>query len=506
MTHGYDASTTLARIATDSPGAIRVFERLRLDYCCGGAERLDVACRRLGLDAERVLRQIGEAGGASTSDERDWSGATMTELADHIEATHHVYVREALDRLSETLPRIAGAHADAHPELNELVLIFGAFAGEMRDHMVREERVLFPWLRRLERPTEIQGGPPWSVRAPIDCMEHDHEAAGRALVRMRELTGGFEAPADACSMYRAALATLAELERDTHVHIHKENNILFPAGLVAEERRSAEMARMASASAHRRAFTLVELMVVVAIIGLLISVMLPAVSSARGSARAVQCLSNTRSIAVALTMYADDDHDRHFPTARMPSMPMNGQPAAPFQISWLYLIAPYIGVDERLPDDPTSEEIHEFVHRLGVCQCPEDHSAAWQSEQSPRLASYAINAYITPNHPPYWGVRPAQIRNASETIVAAELAEGLSMDHFMPMFWGDPPAVANPMTQARQWDAQAQRPKVLEHTRHHGDRANYVFADGHAGPHSFTDTWLQARGSKPARNWYDPRR
>jgi len=168
----------------------------------------------------------------------DWRGATMTALADHIEQTHHAFVRDALARLATLMPRVIEAHADAHPELRELGSVIEAFAEDMRDHMVREERVVFPWLRRLERPTEIQGGPAWSVKRPISCMIHDHDDAAAALRRMRTLTGGYEPPEDTCITVRTVYELLSRLERDTHVHIHKENNILFPAGIEAEARRS----------------------------------------------------------------------------------------------------------------------------------------------------------------------------------------------------------------------------------------------------------------------------
>ena len=70
---------------------------------------------------------------------------------------------------------------------------------------------------------------------PIRVMEHEHDDAGAALARMRELTSGFTAPADACNTFRAALDGLAELERDMHQHVHKENNILFPAAVALEQ-------------------------------------------------------------------------------------------------------------------------------------------------------------------------------------------------------------------------------------------------------------------------------
>ncbi len=136
--------------------------------------------------------------------------------------------------LQVLIPRVLAAHGTKDPRLAELAAVVRTFEEDMQDHMVREERVLFPWLRRLERKSEIHSGPPWSVRRPISCMVHDHDDAGAALARMRSLTDNFTPPPKACTTYRSMLRTLQELEQDTHVHVHKENEILFPAGIRAE--------------------------------------------------------------------------------------------------------------------------------------------------------------------------------------------------------------------------------------------------------------------------------
>ncbi|HYE60757.1 MAG TPA: iron-sulfur cluster repair di-iron protein [Phycisphaerales bacterium] len=242
-----DCTLTLGQLAATRAGAIPVFERYGLDYCCGGGRTLREACAAAELSPDAVVQAIHdeEQEHRGIPRERPWTDATMTELADHIERTHHAFVRDALARLANIMPRVVAAHGKSNPALAELAAVYGQFAEEMRDHMVREERVLFPWLRRLERPTEVQSGPPWSVRRPISCMVHDHDDAGAALARMRELTGNYTPPEGACATYRSMLSTLEALERDTHEHIHKENNILFPAGVRAEDEVAARAAARA---------------------------------------------------------------------------------------------------------------------------------------------------------------------------------------------------------------------------------------------------------------------
>jgi regulator of cell morphogenesis and NO signaling len=212
---------TVARLVTERPGRSRVFEALGIDYCCGGKRPLAEVCAEKGLDALTVLRMLEAYELEATAEDRtDWSKATVGELADHIEEVHHGYLREALPRLAFMVNKVAGRHSDRHPELEELRGVFEEFRGDLEPHMAEEERVVFPLCRGLGDGAEAEGA--------LGVMEREHEGAGEALARMRGLTGGYEPPADACNTYRAMLAGLAELERDMHLHVHEENNVLFP--------------------------------------------------------------------------------------------------------------------------------------------------------------------------------------------------------------------------------------------------------------------------------------
>ncbi|MBX3379107.1 MAG: iron-sulfur cluster repair di-iron protein [Phycisphaeraceae bacterium] len=233
-----DASVPIGKIGADMPRSLAVFERFGLDYCCQGVRTLREACRMSNADLDEVLRALCEMTGEAAGSERDWASATMTELADHIERTHHAFARESFARLAVLVPKVAAHHGAAHPELHDLERVVARLREEMLDHMIREDRVLFPWLRRLDRKSEIHTGPPWSVRRPIDCMMHDHNEVGQMFREIKDLTNNFTPPDNACASFRAMVGLLRDLERDTHVHIHKENNILFPAGVRAEEARA----------------------------------------------------------------------------------------------------------------------------------------------------------------------------------------------------------------------------------------------------------------------------
>lgn len=237
------ADVLIGEAARDYPALLAIFDSLGIDYCCHGRDTVERACERAGVDpgvlGHAIHRQVPPA---DAGDARVWSSMTMTQLCDDIEATHHLLVRATFERLAVLMPRVVSSHASSYPRLLELNAVILNLREEMIDHLVREERVLFPWLRRLEAPHALLTGPPWSVRRPIDCMIHDHDQVGNALASIKMLTDGHTPPSGTCTSVVSVMSLLAGLDRDTKVHIHKENNILFPAGVRAERDRKAAQA------------------------------------------------------------------------------------------------------------------------------------------------------------------------------------------------------------------------------------------------------------------------
>jgi len=228
----------VGRLASQYPELTGVMDRLGLDYCCHGQDSLRTACLSAGKAEDDVLAELQNAEASADASEPDCASMSMTQLADHIEQTHHAKARELFALLDQFLPKMARKHGDAEPRLIELAEVVRVLKEDMHDHFVREERVLFPWIRRLETPGAIHIGPPWSVQRPISCMEHDHTEVGRTFEKIKTLTAGYSCPSGACQTYRRAFDALAELEHGTRRHVHKENNMLFPAAVRAEAARA----------------------------------------------------------------------------------------------------------------------------------------------------------------------------------------------------------------------------------------------------------------------------
>lgn len=223
---------SLGAIVTDHPRVARDLDRLGLDYCCGGRRSLADACRERGLDLEAVVHVLSV--GALGAPAEAWSSMGPADLVDHIEATHHAYLHEDLPRIEALLEKVEGVHGERHPELAFVSTTFDELALELDPHLAREEQILFPLIRELATPSgdeSAEAADPPALDAPIRVVLSEHDRAGELLEQLRRLTDGYVAPADACASYRALYAALEELEADTHLHVHKENNVLFPAVL-----------------------------------------------------------------------------------------------------------------------------------------------------------------------------------------------------------------------------------------------------------------------------------
>ena len=238
----FDVRETVGEIVTRRPATSRVFEKAGIDYCCGGSTPLKEACREKNLDPEDLIAELMEAERTPGADalEIDVAAMGLAELADHIEGTHHAYLRSELPRLEAMTAKVASVHGDRDSRLHTLRSIFQSMAYELASHMLKEEQILFPMVRTMdasEHPPEFHCG---SIANPIRQMELEHDQVGSALGHQRELTDGFKAPEWACNTYRAMLDALAHLEWDLHQHIHKENNVLFPRAIALEAERLGE--------------------------------------------------------------------------------------------------------------------------------------------------------------------------------------------------------------------------------------------------------------------------
>ena len=230
-----DLGTRVGELVLSLPQAMRYLESQGVDYCCGGHRSLQEACEVAGRDPRTVQADLSrlEAAPADAPPLQAWVDGSLTALMAHIEATHHAYLRTELPRLEALLEKVLGAHGENHPELDEVFDLFQSLFADLMPHLMKEEQVLFPFIRQMEAGQPATACFP-TVQSPIRVMEAEHVAVGGMLERLRACTGGYVTPADGCATFRALYLGLAELEADTHLHIYLENQILHPRAVRME--------------------------------------------------------------------------------------------------------------------------------------------------------------------------------------------------------------------------------------------------------------------------------
>ena len=230
-------NTTVSELVLEMPAATCVFEKMGIDYCCGGQKSLVDACANAGVEFKDLRIELTLAGRAQPT-EPNFQTTTLENLINHIVFKHHSFTRLEIARLNTLLDKVCMAHGENHPELLKIYLLFRELGADLETHMTKEERVLFPYVIRMEAAAKqlvpLFRPPFGTVANPVRMMMFEHDRAGELLKKIRKLSSDYATPADACLSYKALYAGLEELEKDLHQHIHLENNILFPKAVEME--------------------------------------------------------------------------------------------------------------------------------------------------------------------------------------------------------------------------------------------------------------------------------
>lgn len=235
-----ELNRSVRELAMEIPGATRIFEAAGIDYCCGGQQSLSDACAKAGVTVDDTIASLELAKTSSKQvEEKNFLNVALAELIVHIIETHHVFTKTEIGRLRVLLDKVCGVHGENHPGLARLQLLFETLSLELEPHMMKEERVLFPYVIEMEEAVinERSVTPPlfMTVANPVRMMMLEHDRAGELLKQMRQVTSDYTPPSDACISYQTLYQALDAFEKDLHQHIHLENNILFPRALEMEE-------------------------------------------------------------------------------------------------------------------------------------------------------------------------------------------------------------------------------------------------------------------------------
>ena len=236
--------TTIGEYVAKDFRTAAIFSKYGIDFCCKGNRTIEEACDKKGHDSETILNEINAVLNTKNDNNIDFQSWPLDLLADYIEKTHHRYVEEKTQILRPFLDKLCRVHGTSHPELFAINELFIGCAGELAQHMKKEELILFPFIKKMVKATlqdELVEQPHFgTVENPIAMMMHEHDAEGERFRKIAGLTNDYTPPADACNTYKVTFAMLQEFEQDLHKHIHLENNILFPKAVELEKKFSAQ--------------------------------------------------------------------------------------------------------------------------------------------------------------------------------------------------------------------------------------------------------------------------
>ncbi|MEC1740302.1 iron-sulfur cluster repair di-iron protein [Schinkia azotoformans] len=216
-------------IVTQYPQAADLFKKYKIDFCCGGNRPLHDAVLEKNLNENEIVQALNEGYEkmqAMNTETTNWQEVSSADLIDHVMQTHHAYLTDELPMLGQFVTKIYRVHGSNHSELGEVYNHFHDLSKELMEHIIKEDEVIFPLIKAYEAdPTSEKLE---EVKAAITELEKEHDHAGDLLKLIREITNDYELPVDACMTYTTTFQRLEALESDMFIHVHKENNILFP--------------------------------------------------------------------------------------------------------------------------------------------------------------------------------------------------------------------------------------------------------------------------------------
>ena len=221
---------SLGEVVTVYPAVVKKFNDMELDYCCGGSKSLEVALKEKGVDVDKFVEDLNKEFKEfkfENSQYVDWREKSSEELIRHIVETHHGETFRLLKEIDPLMVKVFRVHFSHDPELLMKVhSLFGKLKCELEEHLLKEENILFPLMIKYDKAKDEKEKK--EIEEDIRIIVNEHEAAGDILKELAEVTDDYKVPEWGCISFKLLYDYLHDLEKDLFIHIHKENNILFP--------------------------------------------------------------------------------------------------------------------------------------------------------------------------------------------------------------------------------------------------------------------------------------
>ena len=229
ITTQFNEQSIVGDIVKRFPQAGDYFKSLKIDFCCGGNRPIIEAIIDRSLDTSEVLRELEEMyQQAKNRDELgvDWDQSTCEQIIELIIEKHHQFMKLELPQLSPYVTKVLHVHGEAHPHLVEVHELFQLLKDEISEHMLKEESDVFPIIIQAEK--DLSSVRKEALAEAMKALEDEHDSAGSIVRRIREITNDFTPPEEACGTYQLVYKRLEHIESDLFLHVHLENNVLFP--------------------------------------------------------------------------------------------------------------------------------------------------------------------------------------------------------------------------------------------------------------------------------------
>jgi len=230
---------TIGEFVAEDYRISKVFEKHGIDFCCGGKVPLSAVCREKGIDPGAIMAEIDAVKSTPLDRGQNYAAWELSFLADYIVNTHHAYLKENMGEVATYAHKKAEVNGANHPEVIEIAKIFDKIATDMASHLLEEEEVFFPAVKRFDASVKAGAKPDTNdmkiIRASLDKLNKEHEEIGDVVHTIRHLASEYVIPADVCNTYMVTYQKLEEFEDDLHKHVHLENNILFPKVALKQE-------------------------------------------------------------------------------------------------------------------------------------------------------------------------------------------------------------------------------------------------------------------------------
>lgn len=229
-------SDSVGSIVTRDINRAKILDRYGIDFCCSGGKTLAEACQEHNLRIDDLVKELTSIKQNENELSPDFDAMRLDDLTHYIETFHHKYTSESILFIKTHMNKLLLVHGNNHSNLEQIKMLFDDISDHLTIHMKKEELMVFPYIKKLLRVGKDAAGRAvfGSAEKPIAALIDDHEVEGERFRRLQNLTNQYTVPEDACNTFKATYAAMKELETDLHIHIHLENNILFPKALALE--------------------------------------------------------------------------------------------------------------------------------------------------------------------------------------------------------------------------------------------------------------------------------